>query len=89
MNQVWRWLGETKHKEVWIRGGFPGGTVVKNPPANAGDTGDVDLIPVLGRSRGEGNGNPLQYSCIENPHGQRTLAGYSPRGRKSQTQLSD
>ena len=63
--------------------------MVKNPPANAGDTGDVDLIPVLGRSRGEGNGNPLQYSCIENPHGQRTLAGYSPRGRKSQTQLSD
>ena len=43
--------------------GFAGGTVVKNPPANAGDTG---LIPGSGRSRGGGNGNPLQYSCLEN-----------------------
>ena len=34
--------------------------------------------PALGRSPGEGNGNPLQYSCLENPHGQRSLAGYSP-----------
>ena len=41
----------------------------------------------LGRSSREGNGNPLQYSCLENPHGQRSLAGYSPRGRKSQTRL--
>ena len=44
--------------------GFPGGSVVKNPPANAGDMG---LIPGLGRSPREGNGNPLQYSCLENP----------------------
>ena len=41
--------------------------VVKNPPANAGDTGDADSIPVSGRSPGIGNGNPLQYSCLENP----------------------
>ena len=41
--------------------------VVKNPPANAGDTGDVGLISGLGRSPGGGNGNPLQYSCLENP----------------------
>ena len=40
--------------------GFPGGSVIKNPPANAGD---LDLIPGLRRSPGEGNGNPLQYSC--------------------------
>ena len=40
--------------------------MVKNPPANAGDTGDVDSIPGLGRSPGGGNGNPLQYSCLEN-----------------------
>ena len=40
---------------------------VNNPSANAGDMGDVDLIPVLGRSAGEGNGNPLQYSCLGNP----------------------
>ena len=43
---------------------FPGGSVVKNPPANAGDTG---LIPGLERSPGEGNGNPLQHSCLGNP----------------------
>ena len=44
--------------------GFPGGSVIKNTPAN---TGDVGLIPGSGRSPGEGNGNPLQYSCLENP----------------------
>ena len=47
--------------------GFLDGSEVKNPPANAGDTGDVSLIPRLGRSPGEGNGNPLQYSCLGNP----------------------
>ena len=47
--------------------GFPGGSVVKNPPASAGATGDVGLIPELRRSPGEGNGNPLQYSCLGNP----------------------
>ena len=40
--------------------------VVKNPPANAGDARDAGLIPGLGRSPGAGNGNPLQYSCLEN-----------------------
>ena len=59
--------------------GFPDGSVVKNPPVNAGDEGS---IPGLGRSLGKGNSNPLQYSCLENPHGQRSLAGYSPRGQK-------
>ena len=50
---------------IWYRGNsFLGGPAVKNPPANAGDAG---LIPGLGRSRGEGNGTPLQYSCLENP----------------------
>ena len=44
--------------------GFPGGSVVKNPPANAGDMG---LIPGLERSPREGNDNPLQYSCLGNP----------------------
>ena len=48
-------------------GTFPGGRVVKNPPANAGDTRDMGSIPGLGRAPGEGNGNPLQYSCLENP----------------------
>ena len=47
--------------------GFPGGSVVQNPPANAGDTIDMGSIPGLGRSSGVGNVNPLQYSCLENP----------------------
>ena len=41
--------------------------MVKNPPANTGAAGDIGLILVLGRSPGEGNGNPLLYSCLENP----------------------
>ena len=48
----------------YINMGFPGGSVIKNLPANAGDVGS---IPELGRSPGEGNGSPLQYSCLENP----------------------
>ena len=55
--------------------------VVKNPPANSGDIRDVGLIPGLGRSPGEGNGNPLQYSCLENPM-DRSLVGYGPQGCK-------
>ena len=56
--------------------------MVKNPPANAGDFRDADLISGLGRSPGGGHGNPVQYSCLENPHGQRSLAGDSPWGHK-------
>ena len=47
--------------------GFPGGAVVRNPPANAGDIRDEGLIPGWGRSPGGGHRNPLQYSCLENP----------------------
>ena len=43
---------------------------------------DLGSIPGLGRSPGGGHGNPCQYCCLENPHGQRSLAGYSPRGHK-------
>ena len=46
--------------------GFPGGTMVKNLPANAGDAGDTGSVPGLGRSPGGRNGNLLQYSCLEN-----------------------
>ena len=62
--------------------GFPGGTVVKNLPANAGGARDTDSIPGSGRSPGVGNSYPLQYSCLENPHEQGSLEGYSPRGHK-------
>ena len=46
---------------------IPGGSVVKNPPAMAGNAGDSGLIPGSGRSPGEGNGNPLWYSCLADP----------------------
>ena len=46
--------------------GFPGGSVVKNLPANAKVAGDAGSVPRLERSSGVGNGNPLQYSCMEN-----------------------
>ena len=56
--------------------------VVKSLPVSAGDVRDVGLIPGSGRAPGGGHGNPLQYSCLENPHGQRSLAGYSPWGHR-------
>ena len=56
--------------------------MIKNPPANAGDIRDPSSILGLGRSPGGGHGNPLQSSCLENPHGQRSLEGYSPCGHK-------
>ena len=64
--------------------GFPGGSDSKEAACKA-----EDLIPGSGRSPGEGNGHPLQYSCLENPRGQRSLVGYSPRGRRSRTRRSD
>ena len=48
-----------------VKGGFPGGAVVKNPPANAGDARDADSIPESGRSPGGGNGKLLWHSCME------------------------
>ena len=59
--------------------GLPGGSDSKESSCNAGDLGPIFG---LGRSPGEENGNPLQYSCLENPQGQRSLVGYSPWGCK-------
>ena len=59
------------------RSGIAGGSNGKESTCNAGDLGS---IPGLGRSPGEGHGNPLQYSCLENPHGQSSLAGCGPWG---------
>ena len=61
-----------KYRDSWHC--FPDGLVGHNPPANAGDTGS---IPGSGRSPGEENGNPLQYSSPGKSHGQRSLEGYS------------
>ena len=63
-----------------------GGSVVMNPPANAGDVG---LIPGSGRSPGEGNGNPLQYSHLENPMDRGTRRAPVCGVTKSQTRLND
>ena len=59
--------------------GFPGSSAGKEYAYNAGGLGS---IPGLGRDPGEGHGNPPQYSCLENPHGQKSLVGYSPWGHK-------
>ena len=56
--------------------------MVKNPTANAGDARDLGLIPGSRRPPGIRNGNPLQYSLPGKPHGQRSLAGYSPWDHK-------
>ena len=56
--------------------------MVNNLPDNTGDIRDVSTTPGLGRSPGEGHGIPFQYSCLENPHGQRSLASYNPLGCK-------
>ena len=60
---------------------------VKNPPANAGDTRDVGSIPGLGRSPGGGYGNPLQYSCLENPTDRGAWQAKVHRVAKSKTRL--
>ena len=73
---------EKTHTHIFIyekQLGFPGGSSGKESACSAGDLGSISG---LGRSPAEGHGNPLQYSCLENPHGQRNLAGYSPWGRK-------
>ena len=62
--------------------GFPGGSICKGSTCSVGELGS---IPGLGSTPGVGNGNPLQYSCLKNPHGQRSLACYSPWGQKSKT----
>ena len=64
---------------------YLGGTVVKNLPANAGDRRDVGLIPGWGRSPGGGHGNPLQYSCLENPMDKRDWRATVHRVAKSRT----
>ena len=64
--------------------GFPGGSDGKESIYNAGDLGS---IPGWGKFPGEAHGNPFQYSCLENPHGQRSLAAYVHKVAKNQTQL--
>ena len=67
---LWQYMGQEA---------FPGASDGKESACNEGDLGS---IPGLGRSPGKGHGYPLQYSCLENPHGQRSWLGYSPWGLK-------
>ena len=82
---------QTSMISAWCRNhspiqSFPGGAVIKNQPANAGDTGDAGSIPGS-RSLREGNGNPLQSSCLENPMGRAVWRAAVHRIAKSWTQL--
>ena len=63
--------------------------MVKNPPDNSGDAGDLGVIPGLERSLGDGNGNPLQYSCLENSMDRGAWQATVHEVTKSQTQLSN
>ena len=82
-------LCKTIFRHIFELLGFPGGSVVKNLPANEGDTGDMGLIPGLGRSPEGKNGNPLQYSCLENLLDRRAWRATVRGVAQSQTQLSD
>ena len=73
------------HISDWL----PGSSVVKNLPANVGDTGDVSSIPGSGRSPGGGNGKPLQYSCLGNPMVRGVWWAAVHGVAESQTQLSN
>ena len=72
-------------RDLIIVKGFPSGSVIKNPPTNAGDLRDEGLISGSGRSPGGGNGNPLQYSCLENPMGRRAWWARVHGAAESQT----
>ena len=84
-SKEWAWLKKKKERErcniklVTSSLGSPGGSDSKESACNAGDRGS---IPRLGRSPGGEHGNPFQNSCLENSHGQKNLAGYSPWGCK-------
>ena len=79
-------MTELKFIDIHITEGFPGGSDYKESSCNVGDPG---LIPGLGRSPGEGNGNPLQYSCLENPWTEEPDGLQSMEVTKSQIQLSN
>ena len=82
-------LGNMEIQWVVLRSrDFPSGAVVRNSPANAGDTRDTGLIPGLGRSLGVGNGNPLQYSCLENSMDREAWRAVVHGVTKSRTQLN-
>ena len=87
LRRVINWeIGIDVYTLLYVKGGFPGGSDGEEPACNAGDLGS---IPGSERSPGEGNGNPLQYSCLENPRDRGTWQTIVHRVAKSQRQLSD
>ena len=89
-NALWwpKWKGNPKRRRSWIHMGFPGGSVVKNPPASARDAEDMGLIPGSGRPPRGGNVNPFQYSCLENSMDRGAWHAAVRWGGKEQTRLS-
>ena len=85
----WQNLGKTKVKQFKLPQDFPGGTVVKILPANAGDTGEAGSISGSGRSPGGGNGNPLQYSCLESPMDRGTWWATVSMGSKTAGHITE
>ena len=93
----WLFFINTSYMQICLRGkiltslryvwGFQGGLAVKNPPPNSGEVRDAGLIPGSGRSPGGGHGNPLQYSCLENPKDRGTWQITVHRAAKSETLL--
>ena len=82
-----KWLAQAHADKKRAKWASQMALVVKNLPVIAGERRDAVLIPESGSSSGGGNGNPLQFSCLENSHGQRSLVGYCPWVTKSQTWL--
>ena len=70
------------NSELKIKAGFPGGTSGKEPACQRRRHKRHEFNPSVGKIPGGGHGNPFHYSCLENPHGQMRLAGYSPWGHK-------
>ena len=83
------WERKVFWTSILVRWGFPGGTMIKKLPANAGNVRDVGLISRSGRSPGGGQGNPLQYSYLENPLGRGAWKATVHSVAKSQTWLDD
>ena len=82
-------MGSFFEKNYSQNGGFSDGAVVKILPANAGDARDAGSIPGLGKSSVLGNGDPLQYSCLQNSMNRETWRTTDDRAAKSQTQLNN
>ena len=85
LHSTWRFRSRTWTQVCLTSEASPVAQVVKESTCNARATGDMGLIPGSGRFPEGGHGNPLQCSCLENPHGQKSLAGNSPWGHKEST----